>query len=91
MSEEYIDLSKACSGPYRVAVDAVLAEKDAEIRRLKRALYMACANWANCAEQINSRNAYEASEYLPSAEYKFRKKAERWSEVETKCRAKAEG
>ena len=27
-------------------VDAVLAEKDAEIRRLKRALYKACANWA---------------------------------------------
>lgn len=27
-------------------VDAVLAEKDKEIRRLKRALYKACANWA---------------------------------------------
>lgn len=26
--------------------DAVLAEKDKEIRRLRRALYKACANWA---------------------------------------------
>ena len=26
MSEEYIDLSKACSGPYRVAVDPRLQE-----------------------------------------------------------------
>ena len=28
-------------------VDATLAEKDSENRRLKRALYKACANWAN--------------------------------------------
>lgn len=27
-------------------VDAVLAETDKKIRRLKRALYKACANWA---------------------------------------------
>ena len=26
--------------------DKAIAEKDAEIRRLKRALYKACANWA---------------------------------------------
>lgn len=33
---------------YKVSeVDAVLAEKDAKIRKLKRALYKACANWAD--------------------------------------------
>lgn len=68
----------------------VLAEKDAEIRRLRRALYKACANWAKCEELINNRDAYEASEYLPSAEDKFRNRAERWSEMETKCLNKAE-
>lgn len=79
------------SGYYKKPeVDAVLAEKNAEIRRLERVLYKACANWANCEEKINSRDAYEASEYLPSAEDKFRNKAERWSEMETKCRAKVE-
>lgn len=79
------------SGYYKKPeVDAVIAEKDAEIRRLRRALYKACANWANCEERINNRDAYEASEYLPSAEDKFRKKAERWSEMERKCLNKAE-
>lgn len=65
-------------------------EVDAAIAELKRALYKALANWAKCEERINNRDAYEASEYLPSAEDKFRKKAERWSEMERKCRAKAE-
>lgn len=79
------------SGYYRKPdVDAVLAEKDAENRMLKRALYKACANWANCEERINNRDAYEASEYLPSAEDKFRKRANRWREMETKCLNKVE-
>lgn len=70
---------------YAEMVDAGMRE-----RRLRRALYNACANWAKCEERINNRDAYEASEYLPSAEDKFRKNAERWSEMESKCQAKAE-
>ena len=70
---------------YAESVDAGMRE-----RRLRRALYKACADWAKCEERINNRDAYEASEYLPSAEDKFRKRAERWSEVERRCRAKAE-
>ena len=66
------------------------SEADREIRRLKRALYKACANWAVCEKLINNRDAYEASEYLPSVEAKFRNRAERWSETETKCLKKAE-
>lgn len=57
-------------------VDALLAEKDKEIRRLRRALYKACANWAlstlawlDCIDQGEPR---------------------KWSEMMQKCRAKAE-
>lgn len=71
-------------------VDKVLAKKDTEIRMLRMALYKACANWAKCEELINNRDAYDASEYLPSAEDKFRKNAERWGEMATKCLKKAE-
>lgn len=78
-------LEDAKASHYAESVDAGMRE-----RRLRRALYKACANWAKCEERINNRDAYEASEYLPSAEDKFRKNAERWSEVEIKCRAKAE-
>ena len=56
-------------------VDAVLAEKDAEIRRLQRALYKACANWAHYVKDILFRDEHEA---------------EKWSKMETRCRAKAE-
>jgi hypothetical protein len=78
-------LEDAKATHYAEMVDAGMRE-----RRLRRALYNACANWAKCEERINNRDAYDASEYLPSAEDKFRKKAERWSEMERKCRAKAE-
>jgi hypothetical protein len=77
-------LEDAKASHYAEMVDAGMRE-----RRLRRALYNACANWAKCEERINNRDAYDASEYLPSAEDKFRKKAERWSEIERKCRAKA--
>lgn len=78
-------LENAQASAYADSVDAGMRE-----RRLRRSLYKACANWSKCEGRINNRDAYEASEYLPSAEDKFRKKAERWSEMETKCRAKAE-
>ena len=76
---------------YKVTeVDAAIAELKAENRRLRRALFKACAHWAKCEELINNRDAYDASEYLPSAEDKFRKKVERWNNVERKCLKKAE-
>ena len=78
-------LEDAKASHYAEMVDAGMRE-----RRLRRALYKACANWAKCEERINNRDAYDASEYLPSAEDKFRKKEERWSEMERKCRTKAE-
>lgn len=65
-------------------------ELKAENRGLRRALYKACANWAKCEEMINNREAYDASEYLPSAEDRFRKREERWASMRSKCLAKAE-
>ena len=60
-------------------VDAAIAELKAENRKLKRALYTACANWADVV-------AFEKTEgigYDNSV-------AERWRKMESKCRAKAE-
>ena len=61
---------------HKSEVDKVLAEKDKEIRRLNRALYKACANWAlstlawlDCIDQGEPR---------------------KWSEMIQKCRAKAD-
>lgn len=55
-------------------VDAVLAEKDAEIRRLKRALWLARA-W----------RAKERQRMLPN-----NKEFYMWQDIERKCRDKAE-
>lgn len=70
-------------------VDAVLTEKDAEIRKLQRALYKVCANWAYCEKRINGRNAYEASGF-PRAEEKFCKKIKLWGKMKDKCLAYAD-
>lgn len=59
-------------------VDAVLAEKDAEIRRLKRALYKACANWA------------KSERYTEATWHGDDHREELWANVQAKCRAKAE-
>lgn len=72
------------------SMGAGLHQDSEEIRKLKRALYKACANWAKCEEQINNRDAYDALEYLPSSEDKFRKREKRWCEMATKCLKKAE-
>ena len=59
-------------------VDAALAEKDAEIRRLKRALWLAraeCAKWKSCYYWYAVSRKYDSRMY---------------DEVERKCRAKAE-
>lgn len=57
--------------------DKVIANKDAEISRLKRALYKACANWADC----------EAGRLFWEEDMK---KAEKFDKMVDKCRAKAE-
>ena len=62
--------------------DAVLAAKDAEIRRLKRALWMHRAITA----KLNKEGCKAMREYNPFIgieEYK-------WQEIERKCRAKEE-
>ena len=59
-------------------VDAVLAEKDAENRRLKRALYKACANWA------------KSERYTEATWHGDEHREELWANVQAKCRAKAE-
>ena len=62
----------------RADVDAAIAELKAENLKLKRALYKACANWADAV-------AFEETEgigYDNSV-------AERWRKMESKCRAKA--
>lgn len=60
-------------------VDKVLAEKAAEIRRLKRALYKACANWADIV-------AFEETEGIGYDNLV----AERWRKMERKCLKKVE-
>ena len=60
-------------------VDAAIAELKAENRKAKRALYKACANWADVV-------AFEKTEgigYDNSV-------AERWRKMESKCLKKAE-
>ena len=49
-----------------------------QIRRLKRALYKACANWA------------KSERYTEATWHGDEHREELWSEVEIKCRAKAE-
>lgn len=59
-------------------VDAALAEKDAEIRRLQRALYKACANWA------------ESERYTEATWHGDDHREELWANVQAKCRAMAD-
>lgn len=74
-----------CDGvvKYRRAVydkhetDKIIADKDAEIRRLKRALYKACTNW-----MINRQVAMAC--------YHLETRARKFDKAIAKCRAKAE-
>ena len=58
-------------------VGAAIEELKAENRRLKRALYKACANWADCKACI--------LEYVG-----VKLHAKKWERMFNKCRAKAE-
>ena len=60
-------------------VDAAIAELKDENRRLKRALYKACANWADVV-------AFEETEGIGHDN----SVAERWRKMESKCLKKAE-
>lgn len=87
---------------YKVSeVDAVLSEKDAEIRRLQRALWLTRAATAKhlvtTFENYDYLDVYKLNIKQESARSwmtcKLRTPAEWikvWSEVEIKCRAKAE-
>ena len=57
--------------------DKVIAEKNAKIRRLRRALYKACAMWADRTRLICSVFGSDAPKI-------------RWERMYDKCRAKAE-
>lgn len=58
----------------QASMDADLVDAGMENRRLKRALYKACFNWAHFAVAF-------------FAEYRTK---EKWRKMENKCRAKAE-
>ena len=58
-------------------VDAVLAEKNAKIRRLKRALYKACANWA-MAESYSVLNDAPTANRWVHALRKLKEKLEKY-------------
>ena len=60
-------------------VDAAIEELKDENRKLKRALYKACANWADVV-------AFEETEGIGHDN----SVAERWRKMESNCRAKAE-
>lgn len=63
------------SCPVKMQEDDVVAEKDNEIRRLKRALYKACANWAHHRVFVRLRTNEKAWENVES---KCRAKAEEY-------------
>jgi len=59
------------------AVDAVLAKKDIEIRRLKRALYIVLARSFCCMRELSARNALYEEEC-------------KWDNFKEKCLSMAE-
>lgn len=72
-------------------VDAVLAEKDAEIRRLKRALWLTRADRAIMTLDYFTLKCRWFKDYMkvepPGCNVKM---VHKWANVERKCRAKTE-
>lgn len=68
-------------------VDEVIAEKDAEICRLKRALWLARAEWAR-----SSALSYHLIESHPDKDVAatYKRKANKWENAKDKCLKKAE-
>ena len=71
--ELQVDLEEAKATAYTESVDAGMRE-----RRLRRALYKACANWAR------------SERYTEATWHGDEHREELWAEVQEKCRAKAE-
>ena len=74
-----------------------LAEKDKELRHQKYKRCLAMVKWCKAEAEINHNSAYEASEYLPSREDYFRRRAEhyerwqkRWLELAEQFKDKEE-
>lgn len=97
-----VELGEYCWAYDAYDVDIVLAEKDAEIRRLKRALWLARAGEA--AKEVNYWNCENESSYAivdfnvhhetivsyKAPHHRPYKWILIWEEIERKCRAKAE-
>lgn len=62
----------------------------AELRRHKYKRCLAMALWCEDEAEINHNSAYEASEYLPSREAYFRKRAEHYERWHKRWRELAE-
>lgn len=71
--ELQVDLKGIKATAYADSVDAGMRE-----RRLRRALYKACANWAS------------SEQYTEATWHGDEHREELWAEVQEKCRAKAE-
>ena len=72
-------LEDAKATAYTESVDAGMRE-----RRLRRALYKACANWAYWVDNALT------TKFLYNNSYKTKLERDRWYNMEYKCRAKAE-
>ena len=72
-------LEDAKATAYTESVDAGMRE-----RRLRRALYKVCANWAYWVDNALT------TKFLYNNSYKTKLERDRWYNMEYKCRAKAE-
>lgn len=80
--EEWGDI---CEVYDRGEVDSYLYEKNMEIRRLKRALYKACANWASSESCFLDGYAADLVEHKPAKSDKLAAKSRRFEMMEVKC------
>lgn len=83
---------KECSQVYlKSEADKVIAEKDAENRRLKRALWLARADRAIMTLEYFTLKCRWFKDYMkvepPKCDVKM---VHKWANIERKCRAKAE-
>ena len=70
---------------YAEMVDAGMRE-----RKLKRALYKACANWCINKSSVLDYQASNFERFLPTKGLRIRRTSSRWMEAFKKCRAKEE-
>ena len=70
---------------YADSVDAGMRE-----RRLRRALYKACANWAMSKSLLSYSQAVKYESYLPTKGAKLRRRSSLWHHCYEQCEAMAE-